>query len=70
MANVQLVVLPLLITIVLLFTALLFFAWLKIRSKKKGRYIPGQKTASLFGYSLLVLGGFSFFIALFFLVTG
>lgn len=70
MANMQLVVFPLLITIAFLLMALLFFAWLKIRSKKKGRSIPGQKMASVFGYSLLVFGGFSFFIALFFLITG
>jgi hypothetical protein len=70
MANFQLVVLPLLFSIAFLFFALLFFVWLKIKIKKSKRTIKAQKAASLFGYSLMMLGGFALFISIFFLITG
>lgn len=70
MANFQLVVVPLLISIALLFIALIFFVWIKLKLKKRKRQIEGKAAASIFGYSLLVLGGFTFFISLFFLITG
>jgi len=70
MANFQLVVLPLLFSIFFLFFAFLFFVWLKIKTKKSKYPVKGQKAASLFGYSLMILGGFALFISLFFLITG
>ena len=69
MANFQLVILPLLISIGFLFWALLFFVWLKIKWGKKKAEIRGRKSASIFGYSLMLLAGFSLFISLFFLIT-
>ncbi len=70
MANFQLAILPMLISIVFLFCALLFFIWMKKKSKKNKHQIQGQKAASVFGYSLIILGGFSLLISMFFIVTG
>jgi len=70
MANFQLVILPLLFSIIFLFFALLFFVWLKIKIKKSRHPVKGQKEASFFGYSLMILGCFALFISLFFLITG
>ncbi len=70
MANFQLAILPMLISIVFLFCALLFFIWMKKKSKKNRHHIQGQKAASVFGYSLIILSGFSFLISMFFFVTG
>ena len=70
MANFDLVILPLLISIALLFLALVYFIWLKIKIKKSRKTLRGLQRAKLFGYSLMVLAGFSLFISLFFLITG
>jgi hypothetical protein len=49
---------------------LVFFIWMKIKMKKSKHQLRGKTSASIFGYSLVALAGFSLFISLFFLITG
>lgn len=70
MANYDLVVKPLLIALVLFIGALLYFLWLRKASKRPNILAGSKRHASLFGYGLFVLGGFSLFISLFFLISG
>jgi CHASE3 domain sensor protein len=70
MANFELVVFPLLIAILLLFIATLFFLWHRKKVKESTENVRGRIQSMIFGLSLCILGGFSLFISLFFLISG
>jgi hypothetical protein len=70
MITYELVFKPLVLAIVLFITALLFFVWLNKYTKRSPSVLKGKTRASLVGWSLCILGVYSLFISLFFLIAG
>jgi uncharacterized membrane protein len=70
MANFELVLLPLLIALIFFILATIYFLWHRKKVKKSTEKVKGRVQAFVFGLSLCVLGGFSLFISLFFLISG
>ena len=71
MVTYDLILIPLYLAVFLFVGGLLYFLWQKKLMKKADMNIIKNKgTAPLFGWSLFVLGSFSLFISLFFLIAG
>jgi hypothetical protein len=66
----ELILKPLLYAIICIAIAIMFFIWKNNFVKKANHPVEGKKSASLFGWSFMVLGGFCLFISLFFLIAG
>lgn len=66
----ELILKPLLYAIICIAIAIAFFIWKNKFVKKASHPVEGKKSASLFGWSFIVLGGFCLFISLFFLIAG
>jgi len=70
MITYELVLTPLVYAIICFAIAASYFIWQKRILRKVKQPLRGQKNASLFGWSFLLLGSFCFLISLFFLIVG
>jgi hypothetical protein len=70
MITYELILEPLFYAIICIAIAILFFIWKNNFIKKASYPVNGKKSAELFGWSFIALGGFCLFIAIFFFIAG